>query len=110
MSDDKKHVAAFSRETLSLLTELCRKKPSLRDIDLFFRILHKNSLVLSPIFSYSDQIISIHKTKNLGGFSMDIPLIMLVASILKYVLRTARFAFLFESLRDSNKKISILPY
>ncbi|EEH05398.1 PQ loop repeat protein [Histoplasma capsulatum G186AR] len=40
-------------------------------------------LVLSPLTSYSDQIYSIHKTKSSAGFSLDIPLIMLVASILK---------------------------
>ena len=41
--------------------------------------------MLSPITSYADQIISIHKSKSSDGFSLDIPLIMLVASILKYV-------------------------
>ncbi|RMZ79742.1 hypothetical protein DV738_g3170, partial [Chaetothyriales sp. CBS 135597] len=33
--------------------------------------------------SYADQIMSIHRTKSSEGFSLDIPLIMLVASILK---------------------------
>ena len=42
------------------------------------------SLVASPVLSYSDQILSIHRTKSSQGFSLDIPLIMLVASILKY--------------------------
>lgn len=40
-------------------------------------------LVLSPITSYADQIASIHRRKTSDGFSLDIPLIMLVASILK---------------------------
>ncbi|KAL2010583.1 hypothetical protein VTN00DRAFT_6390 [Thermoascus crustaceus] len=40
-------------------------------------------LVTSPLTSYSDQIYSIHKNKSSAGFSLDIPLIMLVASILK---------------------------
>ncbi|KAF4555174.1 PQ loop repeat-containing protein 1 [Elsinoe fawcettii] len=40
-------------------------------------------LVSSPITSYADQIYSIHKTHSSAGFSLDIPLIMLVASILK---------------------------
>ncbi|KAL6243625.1 hypothetical protein RBB50_009618 [Rhinocladiella similis] len=40
-------------------------------------------LVLSPITSYADQIASIHRKKTSDGFSLDIPLIMLVASILK---------------------------
>ncbi|EXJ91585.1 alpha 1,3-glucosidase [Capronia epimyces CBS 606.96] len=40
-------------------------------------------LVASPITSYADQIASIHRRKTSDGFSLDIPLIMLVASILK---------------------------
>jgi len=40
-------------------------------------------LATAPITSYADQILSIHKTKCSAGFSLDIPLIMLVASILK---------------------------
>ena len=41
------------------------------------------SLVLSPITSYTDQILSIHRTRTSAGFSLDIPFIMLTASILK---------------------------
>ncbi|KIV93117.1 hypothetical protein PV10_04356 [Exophiala mesophila] len=40
-------------------------------------------LILSPITSYADQIASIHRRKTSEGFSLDIPLIMLLASILK---------------------------
>ncbi|RMZ84030.1 hypothetical protein DV737_g1307, partial [Chaetothyriales sp. CBS 132003] len=40
-------------------------------------------LIASPITSYADQIVSIHRSKSSEGFSIDIPLIMLVASILK---------------------------
>ncbi|KAF1969611.1 hypothetical protein BU23DRAFT_512739 [Bimuria novae-zelandiae CBS 107.79] len=40
-------------------------------------------IATSPITSYADQIHSIHRTKSSAGFSLDIPLIMLVASILK---------------------------
>ncbi|KAK5058631.1 hypothetical protein LTR84_010895 [Exophiala bonariae] len=40
-------------------------------------------LVVSPITSYADQIASIHRRKSSDGFSLDIPLIMLLASILK---------------------------
>lgn len=40
-------------------------------------------LVTSPITSYGDQILSMHKSRSSAGFSLDIPLIMLVASILK---------------------------
>lgn len=42
-----------------------------------------SSLILSPLTSYADQILSIHRTKSSAGFSLDIPLIMLTASILK---------------------------
>ncbi|KAJ5741750.1 hypothetical protein N7533_011159 [Penicillium manginii] len=40
-------------------------------------------LVTSPLTSYLDQILSIHRNRSSAGFSLDIPLIMLVASILK---------------------------
>ncbi|CAG8956023.1 hypothetical protein HYFRA_00008879 [Hymenoscyphus fraxineus] len=40
-------------------------------------------LVFSPITSYADQIYSIHKSKSSAGFSLDIPLIMLCASMLR---------------------------
>ncbi|KAF2113660.1 PQ loop repeat protein [Lophiotrema nucula] len=40
-------------------------------------------IATSPITSYADQIYSIHKSRSSAGFSLDIPLIMLVASILK---------------------------
>lgn len=42
-------------------------------------------LVLSPVISYSDQAISMHRNKSSAGFSLDIPLIMLVSSLLKCV-------------------------
>jgi hypothetical protein len=42
-------------------------------------------IIVSPITSYADQTYSIHRTKSSAGFSLDIPLIMLVASILRYV-------------------------
>ncbi len=41
------------------------------------------SLIVSPLTSYADQIYSIHRTKSSAGFSLDIPLIMLAASLLK---------------------------
>jgi hypothetical protein len=44
-------------------------------------------LVLSPVFSYSDQAISMYRSKSSAGFSLDIPLIMLVASMLRSVCR-----------------------
>lgn len=46
-------------------------------------------IVTSPVTSYADQIWSISKKRSAAGFSMDIPLIMLVASILKYVFGAA---------------------
>lgn len=42
-------------------------------------------LIMSPVLSYSDQALSMHRNKSSAGFSLDIPLIMLVASLLKYV-------------------------
>jgi solute carrier family 66, member 2 len=42
-------------------------------------------LILSPILSYSDQAYAMHRTKSSAGFSLDIPLIMLVASMFRYV-------------------------
>ena len=41
-------------------------------------------IIISPITSYADQTYSIHRTKSSAGFSLDIPLIMLVSSMLRY--------------------------
>ncbi|KXT10156.1 hypothetical protein AC579_9748 [Pseudocercospora musae] len=40
-------------------------------------------IVTSPVTSYADQIWSMNKARSSAGFSLDVPLIMLVASILK---------------------------
>ncbi|KAH8805947.1 hypothetical protein F5884DRAFT_801189 [Xylogone sp. PMI_703] len=40
-------------------------------------------IIISPITSYADQTISMHRNKSSAGFSLDIPLIMLVASFLR---------------------------
>ncbi|KAM3086456.1 hypothetical protein ACMFMG_000590 [Clarireedia jacksonii] len=40
-------------------------------------------IIISPITSYADQTYSIHRNKSSLGFSLDIPLIMLVASFLR---------------------------
>ncbi|KAI0969808.1 hypothetical protein F4678DRAFT_154498 [Xylaria arbuscula] len=40
-------------------------------------------LIASPVLSYADQAISMHRAKSSAGFSLDIPLIMLVASIFR---------------------------
>lgn len=42
-------------------------------------------LILSPLLSYSDQAYSMYRTRSSAGFSLDIPLIMLVASLLRLV-------------------------
>ncbi len=42
-------------------------------------------IIISPITSYADQTYAIHRAKSSAGFSLDIPLIMLVASILRYL-------------------------
>jgi hypothetical protein len=48
-------------------------------------------IIVSPLTSYADQIYSIHRTRSSAGFSLDIPLIMLVASMLRWVhIRTFR--------------------
>ena len=46
-------------------------------------MLSLSSLVFSPLTSYTDQILSINRTRTSAGFSLDIPFIMLTASILK---------------------------
>lgn len=46
-------------------------------------LVSRASLISSPVTSYADQILSIHRNRSSAGFSLDIPLIMLVASILK---------------------------
>jgi hypothetical protein len=42
-------------------------------------------LILSPVISYSDQAYSMYRARSSAGFSLDIPLIMLVASLLRLV-------------------------
>lgn len=41
-------------------------------------------LILSPVLSYSDQAMAMHRNKSSAGFSLDIPLIMLIASMFRY--------------------------
>lgn len=40
-------------------------------------------IVMSPVLSYGDQGLSMHRNKSSAGFSLDIPLIMLVASFFR---------------------------
>lgn len=40
-------------------------------------------IIASPVLSYSDQALSMQRNKSSAGFSLDIPLIMLVASFLR---------------------------
>ncbi|KAK4137483.1 hypothetical protein BT67DRAFT_371708 [Trichocladium antarcticum] len=58
-------------------------------------------LVMSPVLSYSDQAYSMHRARSSAGFSLDIPLIMLVASLLRiFYYPGAKFdaALLFQSI------------
>ena len=60
-----------------------------------------SSIVVSPITSYTDQILSIHRGRSSSGFSLDIPLIMLLSSFLRiFYWLGARFsvALLSQSL------------
>ena len=49
----------------------------------FVGYLTPSFLILSPILSYSDQAMAMRRNKSSAGFSLDTPLIMLVASLLK---------------------------
>lgn len=49
-------------------------------------------LIMSPVLSYSDQALSMHRNKSSAGFSLDIPLIMLVASFFRSVPATTTLA------------------
>lgn len=40
-------------------------------------------IVMSPILSYGDQALAMHRHQSSAGFSLDIPLIMLVASLFR---------------------------
>jgi hypothetical protein len=62
-----------------MLRRSCTYYPSSID----YLPLTLRSLITSPITSYADQIYSIHQTRSSAGFSLDIPLIMLLASFLK---------------------------
>lgn len=42
-------------------------------------------IILSPVLSYGDQAVSMHRKKSSAGFSLDIPLIMLIASLFRCV-------------------------
>lgn len=58
-------------------------------------------LIMSPVLSYSDQALSMHRNKSSAGFSLDIPLIMLVASFFRCVAPPPRSpAGPFASLRS----------
>ncbi|KAM4056076.1 PQ loop repeat domain-containing protein [Hirsutella rhossiliensis] len=58
-------------------------------------------IVISPILSYGDQALAMHRNKSSAGFSLDIPLIMLVASLFRiFYWHGARFdtSLLLQSL------------
>ena len=54
-------------------------------------------IITSPITSYADQVWNISRTRSSAGFSLDIPLIMLVASILKYAFFTTLLLHLYTT-------------
>jgi hypothetical protein len=56
---------------------------SMAILTILTRFLAPAFIVVSPITSYTDQIMAIRRAKSSRGFSLDIPLIMLVASIMK---------------------------
>jgi solute carrier family 66, member 2 len=55
-------------------------------------------MILSPILSYTDQALSMRKMKSSAGFSLDIPLIMLVASICRSVVTASSSALVIARL------------
>ncbi|KAK5993242.1 Scramblase ANY1-like protein [Cladobotryum mycophilum] len=68
-------------------------------------------IILSPIISYGDQAISMHRKKNSGGFSLDIPLIMLIASFFRiFYWPGARFdtSLLIQSLIMVGVQVALL--
>ena len=60
-------------------------------------------LVFSPILSYTDQVISMYRKRSSAGFSLDIPLIMIVASICRFALRPFFSSFLFFDLGPTKR-------
>ncbi|KAK4069769.1 uncharacterized protein Triagg1_6899 [Trichoderma aggressivum f. europaeum] len=68
-------------------------------------------LILSPIISYGDQAVSMHRKKTSAGFSLDIPLIMLVASLFRiFYWPGARFdaSLLIQSLIMVGMQVALL--
>ncbi|RFU73664.1 pq loop repeat [Trichoderma arundinaceum] len=68
-------------------------------------------LILSPIISYGDQAISMQRKKTSAGFSLDIPLIMLIASLFRiFYWPGARFdsALLIQSLIMVGMQVALL--
>ncbi|PNP48324.1 hypothetical protein TGAMA5MH_00607 [Trichoderma gamsii] len=68
-------------------------------------------IILSPILSYGDQAVSMHRNKTSAGFSLDIPLIMLVASLFRiFYWPGARFdeSLLIQSLIMVGVQVALL--
>ncbi|PTB41925.1 uncharacterized protein TrAFT101_008967 [Trichoderma asperellum] len=68
-------------------------------------------IILSPILSYGDQAVSMHRKKTSAGFSLDIPLIMLVASLFRiFYWPGARFdsSLLIQSLIMVGMQVALL--
>ncbi|TFB04970.1 PQ-loop repeat-containing protein 1 [Trichoderma ghanense] len=68
-------------------------------------------IILSPILSYGDQAVSMHRKRTSAGFSLDIPLIMLIASLFRiFYWPGARFdsSLLIQSLIMVGMQIALL--
>ncbi|KJZ80529.1 hypothetical protein HIM_00379 [Hirsutella minnesotensis 3608] len=68
-------------------------------------------IIASPVLSYGDQAMSMHRNKSSAGFSLDIPLIMLVASLFRiFYWHGARFdtSLLMQSLIMVGMQIILL--
>lgn len=68
--------------------------------DALVSIICGSFLVLSPVTSYLDTVLSIYKTKSSAGFSLDVCGIMLISSILKvffYFGRPYEFSLYLQS-------------
>ena len=80
------HVTPWASRLFSspILPRSCTYTTSHPPLNLNWGCQHRSSsIVVSPFTSYVDQIWSIHRTRSSAGFSLDIPLIMLVSSILR---------------------------
>lgn len=66
-------------------------------------------IILSPIISYGDQAMAMHRNKSSGGFSLDIPLIMLVASFFRCVVAACLRILVCRGIPKPSLPTSFLP-